>query len=37
MLASVLANDRSEGPFTSSKNLLQTELFRGGDQPADKS
>lgn len=30
MLAGVLAADRSVGPFTSSKNLLQTELFRGG-------
>lgn len=37
MLAGVLAADRSEGPFTSSKNLLQTELFRGIDHPPDKS
>ncbi len=31
MLAAVLAADTTTGPFTSSKNLLQTELFRGGE------
>ncbi|RIK80828.1 MAG: nucleotide-binding protein [Planctomycetota bacterium] len=29
MLQAVLSGDKTEGPFTSSKNLLQTELFRG--------
>ncbi len=30
MLQAALMADAGEGPFTSSKNLLQTELFRGG-------
>ncbi|MEX2188596.1 MAG: HD domain-containing protein [Pirellulales bacterium] len=30
MLQAVLMADKSDGPFTSSKNLLQIELFRGG-------
>jgi 3'-5' exoribonuclease len=29
MLQAVLASDGGSGPFTSSKNILQTELFRG--------
>jgi 3'-5' exoribonuclease len=30
MLQAVLAADTNTGPFTSSKNVLQTELYRGG-------
>jgi 3'-5' exoribonuclease len=35
MLQAVLSSDGGSGPFTSSKNILQTEIFRGGGRGGD--